>query len=85
MNNDRIKSVIAGVAFISTLAISNFSYAETDPVKLKSDMKKLQNEIKIIHQNQEQLELELTRLNQGQLSPSYNTATARKIGHRGRR
>lgn len=85
MNNDRIKKVVAGMIFISTLAVSNFSYADADLITLESDIKKLQNEIKSLQQSQVQLELELNKLNQGKLPPAYNVATVKKIGHRGRR
>lgn len=48
MINDRIKRVLSGIVFISTLAASSFSYADADSLKLESDIKKLQNEIKSI-------------------------------------
>lgn len=83
MNNNRVKRVIAGIVFIGTLAISNFSYADSS--KLEADIKKLQNEIKSLQQTQAQLELELNKLNRGQLVPAYNVATVKKVGHRGRR
>lgn len=83
MINDRIKRVLSGIVFISTLAASSFSYADADSLKLESDIKKLQNEIKSIQQTQ--IKLELDKLNQNKLSPEYTVATAKKIGHRGRR
>ncbi|WP_221901158.1 hypothetical protein [Bathymodiolus platifrons methanotrophic gill symbiont] len=85
MINYRIKRVLSGIVFISTLAASSFSYADADSLKLESDIKKLQNEIKSIQQTQIKLELELDKLNQNKLSPEYTVATAKKIGHRGRR
>ena len=85
MNNGRVKKVIAGIVFIGTLAISNFSYADADSSKIEADIKKLQNEIKSLQQTQTQLEFELNKLNQGKLSPVYDVATVKKVGHRGRR
>ena len=83
MNNDRIKRVLAGIIFISTLVVSNFSYA--DSLKNEADIIKLQNEIKSLQQTQGQLELELNKLNQSKSLPGYDVAIAKKIGHRGRR
>ena len=85
MKSDRIKKFTVGIIFISTLVISSFSYADADPLKLESDIKKLQNDIKNLQQTQSQLEFELNKLHQAKSSTAYNVATAKKIGHRGRR
>ena len=76
-----LKYVIAGIIFISTLAISSFSYADADSLKLESDIKKLQSEIKSLQQVQVQMKLELDKLNFDYL----NVATAKKAGSRGQR
>ncbi|NOR81399.1 MAG: hypothetical protein GQ529_11310, partial [Methyloprofundus sp.] len=76
MNNNRINRVIAGAFFISTLAISNFSYADADSFKLESEIKKLQNEIKSLQQAQVQMKLELDKLNHYKSQFDYlNVAT----------
>ena len=85
MNSDRIKRFTVGIIFISILVVSNFSYADADSLKLEADIKKLQNEIKSLQQTQSQLELELNKLHQAKSSTAYNVATAKKVGHRGRR
>ena len=86
MNNDYIKRVIAGIVFISTLALSNIAYADSDSLKLELDIKKLQSEIKSLQQTQVQMKLELDKLNQDKLPPEYlNVATAKKPGSRGQR
>lgn len=86
MHTDTKNTLVAGIIFISTFAISNIAYA--DSYKNESDIKKLQDEIKTLQQTQTKMAKELNILNQTKISIAYNDdidASTRRVGSRGSR